>query len=69
MTYFDASALDNRAASPASGDLLRTALILTIFAVVALGLMLAAATPGSPLAQGAYTGIEWHGNVAASTGG
>lgn len=43
------------------GDLLRLAFMLMLFANVALGLMLAARAPGSPLAEGPVA-TQWHGN-------
>jgi hypothetical protein len=67
MTFFDTHAPARSTASPARDDLIRTALILMLFATLALGIMLAAGAPGSPLAPSVHTGEVWHGNVASST--
>lgn len=69
MAYFDTNAPDRPAATrTVQDDLMRLALIGMSAATLALGVMLAAAEPGSPLAATEYTGEVWHGNVMASGG-
>ncbi len=66
MTFFDINAAPGHAHSPARDDLVRLALALLIFAALAVGIMLATGLPGAPFAAQPHTGVEWHGNVAAS---
>ncbi len=66
MTFFDTHAAPGRTHSPARDDLVRLGLIGMIFATLAIGIMLATGLPGAPFAAQPDTGIDWHGNVAAS---